>query len=430
LSFIINKFGGCWDKHNFLIMQVYTVSKPDSELFGNISLSPSKRISNRDIVIRALKNAKFDIKSISEKDAAKVFAEEIRKGEVPLEAGDPAKAIRLLRAFLSYFKGDWIVTGSAEMRKRPVGDVIDMLQKQGINVKYIEREGFPPLKIIGKAIKGNIIRVDAAICSQFITTSLLLSPTLSSDDVVEFRNLVVSSPYIQQTLRLLRYLGINSNWNKDEILIENDLHDESAMTVEADWLSASYWYQMAAISSKVELTIDGLNPESVQSDAIVKELFEPLGVKTTPTPNGVVLTKTQRKLDFLEYDFTNNPHLLPTMVATCVALQMPFRFAGVEVMNCMESQRLMALQSQFGRVGAKLKVEKRGEFETLTFDGKTAFPKGATVEFKPLNDHRVTMALAGLVAKGCTISLENPRVVSKSYPSFWDDLKKVGVQVV
>ncbi|NHB70046.1 3-phosphoshikimate 1-carboxyvinyltransferase [Perlabentimonas gracilis] len=411
-------------------MQIYTVSKPDSELFGSISLSPSKNISNRDIVIRALKNAKFDIKSISEKDAAKVFAEEIRKGEVPLEAGDPAKAIRLLRAFLSFFKGDWIVTGSAEMHKRPVGDVIDMLQKQGINIKYIEREGFPPLKIIGKAIKGNIIRVDAIICSQFITTSLLLSPSLSSDDVVEFRNRIISSPYIKQTLRLLNYLGINSSWDKDEILIENDLHDESAMTVEADWLSASYWYQMAAISSKVELTIDGLNPESVQSDAIVKELFEPLGVKTTPTMNGVLLTKTKRKLELLEYDFTNNPHLIPTMVATCVAMQMPFRFAGIGVMNCMESQRLMALQSQFGRVGAKLKVEKKGELETLTFDGKTAFPKGTTVEFKPLDDHRVTMALAGLVAKGCAVSLDNPRVVSKSYPSFWDDLKKVGIQVV
>lgn len=410
-------------------MQIYTVSKPDSNLCGTISLSPSKSISNRDIVIRALKNAKFDIKMVSEKDAAKVFAEEIRKGEIPLEAGDPAKAIRLLRAFLTYFKGDWIVTGSAEMHKRPVGDVIDLLQKQGINIKYIEREGFPPLKIIGKAIEGNIIRVDAVICSQFITTSLLLAPTLSADDVVEFRNRVISSPYIRQTLRLLRYLGINSNWSKDEILIENDLHGESAMTVESDWLSASYWYQMAAISSKAELTIEGLNPESVQSDAIVKELFEPIGVKTTSTENGVVLSKTKRKLDMFEYDFSNNPHLIPTMVATCVAMQLPFRFSGIEVMNCQEPNRLMALQSQFNRVGAKLKVEKKGVFETLTFDGKSVFPKDVTIEFKPLDDHRVTMALAGLVAKGCQVSLDNPRVVSKSYPSFWDDLKRVGVKV-
>ena len=228
-------------------MQTYSVSKPDSNLFGQIILSPSKSISNRNIVIRALKNSKFDIKTVSEKDAAKVFAEEIRKGEVTLDAGEPAKAIRLLRAFLTYFKGDWIVTGSAEMHKRPVGDVIDMLQELGINIRYIEREGFPPLKIIGKAIKSDIIRVDADICSQFINTSLLISPTLSSDDVVELKNQVISSPYINQTLRLLRYLGINSNWDKDEILVEHDLHAESALTVEADWLSASYWYQMAAI---------------------------------------------------------------------------------------------------------------------------------------------------------------------------------------
>lgn len=413
-----------------LAMQVYSLTKADCNLHGTICLSPSKSISNRDIEIRALKNSKFDIKAVSEKDAAKVFADEIRKGQIPLEAGEPAKAIRLLRAFLLYFKGDWIVTGSAEMRKRPVGDVIDMLQKQGINIKYIERDGFPPLKIIGKAIKGNIIRVDAEICSQFITTSLLISSNLSSDEVVELRNRIVSSPYIRQTLRLLRYLGINSSWDKDEILVEHELHDTSALTVEADWLSASYWYQMVALAKQAELAIDGLNPDSVQSDAIVKDIFEPLGVKTVPSDTGVVLTKTKCKLKRFDYDFSSNPHLIPTMVATCVGLKLPFQFAGVEVMNAMEPNRLMAIQSQFSRIGANLKVIKKGVSESLAFDGKVELHKVKEVEFKPLDDHRVTMALSGLSMVGCKVSVDNPRVVSKSYPNFWDDLKKLGVEVL
>ena len=218
-------------------METYTLSKPKSDLFGTVTLSPSKNISNRDITINALKNSKFDIKSISEKESVKLFDKEIRKGKFNLNTGQPAKAIRLMRAFLIYFKGDWIITGSAEMHSRPVGDVIDLLQKQGINIKYIVREEFPPLKIIGKGIKGPITRVDATICSQFISTSLLISPTLSSDEAVELKNQIISSPYIKQTLKLLRYLGVNTNWNEDEMLIEHELNDESPMTVEADWLS-------------------------------------------------------------------------------------------------------------------------------------------------------------------------------------------------
>lgn len=410
-------------------MQVYTISKPDSKLFGEITLSPSKSISNRDIVIRALQNAKFDAKSISEKDAAKVINKDIREGEVSLDRGEPAKAIRFLRAFLAYFKGDWIVTGSAEMRKRPVGDIIDFLHNQGINVKYIERDGFPPLKIIGKGIKGNIIRIDTSICSQFINTSLLISSSVSADDVVEFKNRIISSPYIDQTIRLLRYLGINSYWDKDEILIEHELHDTSDITIEADWLSASYWYQMAALSSSLEFAINGLNPDSVQSDAIVKELFEPLGIKTTKTATGVLLTKTPRKINHFTYDFTNNPHLIPTMVVTCVGLNIPFTFAGIEVMNCFEPDRKMVLQTQLAKLKANLLVEKKGVFEIMKFDGKASFPKGQVVEFTPFDDHRIAMAFASLAITGNRISLENPRVVSKSYPSFWDDVKRVGISV-
>ena len=410
-------------------METYTLSKPKSDLRGIVTLSPSKSISNRDITINALQNSKFDIKSVSKKDAIKVFDRKIRKGDLNLTTGQPAKAIRLMRAFLLFFKGDWIISGSAEMYKRPVGDVIDMLQNQGINIKYIIREEFPPLKIIGKGIKGPITRVDATICSQFISVSLLISPTLSSDDAIELKNRIIGSPYINQTLKLLNYLGVNTNWSKDEMLIEHELNDGSAMTVEADWLSASYWYQMAAIANKAELTINGLNPHSVQGNAIVKELFEPLGVKTTPTDSGVKLTKIKRKLKEFVYDFSNNPHLIPTMVTTCVALNLPFRFAGIEVMECAEPDRIMALQSQLTKIGANLTIEKRGYNKTMVFNGKASIPTNKVIDFKPLDDHRVIMSLASIAVSGCKVSIENPRVVSKSYPNFWEDLKQIGIKV-
>jgi 3-phosphoshikimate 1-carboxyvinyltransferase len=410
-------------------MLTYTISKEDRKLSGEISLTPSKSISNRDIVIRALKNARFDIKNVTEKDAAKVVDESIRKGKITLDRGEPAMAIRFLRAFLTYFKGDWIVTGSAEMRKRPIGDVIEILNKEGINIKYIERDGYPPLKIIGKGIRGNINRVDAVICSQFINTALLISPTLPADHLVDLKNSILNSPYISQTIRLIRYLGINKDWNSDEILFENELHNASEMTVEADWLSASYWYQMAAFAQSVDFKINGLNPDSVQSDAIVKELFEPLGVKTRDTGGGVELTMIKRKIDSLVYDFSNNLDLIPTMVVTCVGLGVPFSFSGIEIMNVKNPQRLMALKTQLIKLGANLIVEKKGEFETLHFDGKTRIIQKKAIEFNVLGDHRVAMALAPLSILGITVSIENPRVVSKSYPCYWEDYKRVGYNI-
>jgi 3-phosphoshikimate 1-carboxyvinyltransferase len=409
-------------------MLTFTISKQDKILSGEITLCPSKSISNRDIVIRALRNAKHEVKPLPEKDTNKIFDELLRDGKIPLDKGEPAKAIRFLRAFLSYFKGEWIITGSAEMRKRPVGDVIEILQSEGINIKFIEREGYPPLKIIGKGMRGSITRVDAIICSQFINAALLIASTVPTDDVIDLKNRIISSPYIDQTLRLLRYLGVNNYWNREEVLIEHELHTESDMTIEVDWLSASYWYELAALADKAEFKINGLNPDSVQCNAIVKELFEPLGVKTESTGLGVIITKTARKLSSFEYNFSNSPQLVPTMVATCVALNIPFTFQGMEVVRSKDPDRIMALQSQLGKLGAKLNVIKKGEFESLTFDGKANIPNDF-IEFSVYNDHRVSMSLVPLSIMGCKVRVDNPRVVSKSYPTYWNDFKKAGFKI-
>ncbi len=407
-------------------MLTYTIYKKDGKLSGEISLAPSKSITNRNLVIKALKSSKFDMKTISEKDAARLIDKSLRKGKVALDKGEPAKAIRFLGAFLAYFKGEWIITGSKEMKKRPVGDVIEILRNQGYNIKYLEREGFPPLKIIAKGLKGSITRVDASICSQFISSSLLISQTLSADEMVELKNQIINSPYIHQTIRLLAYLGINNTWEKQELLIEHELHDGTELSIESDWLSASYWYQLVALSSKANLKLNGLNPKSVQSDAIVKEIFESLGVKTTEVSGGVVLSKIKQKLKSLEYDLTNNPDLAPSLVVTCVAKKIPFRFSGIEVLRQKDTDRIIAMQTQMSILGAKLNVEKKGEFETLTFDGKSKIPKKGELRFSTFGDHRMVMSLAPLSVLGPSICIEDPRTVAKSYPCYWDDFKKIG----
>lgn len=411
-------------------MPTYTITKQDAVLAGEITFAPNKSISSRDLVIQAIKNSKFDIKSVSEKDADKVIDKSIRKGKVALDTGDPEKAIRFLGAFIAYFGGEWIITGTKEMKERPVADVIDFLNKQGHNIKYLEREGFPPLKIIGKGLNGPILRVDASICSQFISTSLLISQKLSHDEVIDLKNWIVDSPYVSQTIRLLNYLGVNSGWNKQEMLIEYDLHDGLEMTVEGDWLAASYWYQVVALSKKAELKINGLNFESVQGDAIVKEIFESIGVKTIPTENGVLIKNIKRKIKTFHYDFTNSPDLIPVLVVTCVGLEIPFRFQGVESLRLKDVDRIMVLQSQMLKLGAKLKVEKRGDLETIVFDGKTSFKDDSTIEFNSFSDHRMLMSLAPLSALGLVIIIDEPRVVSRSYPNYWDDFRKTGFSVM
>lgn len=411
-------------------MLTYSIRKGDRNLSGEISLAPSKSISNRVIVIKALKNSKFDINSITKRDVAKVIDQSLRKPKVDLTEGDPGIAIRFLRSFLSYFKGDWIITGSEEMLKKPVVKVIKILENQGINIKYLEREGYPPFKIIGKGIKGSIIRVDAAICSQFLSVSLLLSPTLSPDEAVELKNRIIGSPYIDQTIRLLNYLGVNTNWNKDEILIEHKLNDGSEMTVEADWLAASYWYQMAALAKKPQFTINGLNPESVQSDAIVKDIFEPLGLKTISSSRGVIIQKTKRKIKSFKYNFTNNPDLVPNFAVTCVALEIPFIFSGIESLRNKETDRIKALQSELIKLGATIKVKKINGAEILTFDGKSKINSIKSASFSSLGDHRIAMSLAPLSIMGIEVEIENPKVVTKSYPCFWEDFKKTGFEIV
>lgn len=410
-------------------MLTYTITKKDASLSGEITFAPTKSISSRNLVIQAIKNSKFDIKSVSEKDAEKVIDKSIRKGKVALDTGNPEKAIRFLGAFLAYFGGEWIITGSREMKKRPVADVIDFLNKNGHNIKYLEREGFPPLKIIGKGLGGPILRVDASICSQFISTSLLISQTLSHDEVIDLKDWIVESPYISQTIRLLNYLGVNSGWNKQEMLVEYDLHDGAEMAVEGDWLAASYWYQIAALSNNAEIKINGLNFESVQGDAIVKEIFEPIGVKSIPIDNGVLIKSTKRKIKSFQYDFTNSPDLIPLLVVTCVGLGIPFRFQGVESLRLKDVDRVMVLQSQMLKLGAKLKVEKRGELETIVFDGETEFEEESTIELNSFSDHRMLMSLAPLSALGLKVIIDDPRAVSRSYSGYWNDFRKVGFNV-
>ena len=407
-------------------MLKHTVLKDDKSLNGEITLAPSKSISSRMIIIQAIRRSGLDQSKLDGSEDVNVIDPSVREGETDLTTGNTGKALRFLKAFFGKNKGVWLITGSEWQRKRPVGEVVEILRKSGVNIKYVERTGFPPLRIIGKGLKGKISRIEASISSQVISASLFIAQKETPTSIEELKQQVFASSYIGITLRWLKYMGVNAAWENDESLIQHEYKDGSEMAIEADWSCASYWYEMVALAEKANITLNGLSEESIQSDAVVKELFEELGVKSRFTANGLILTKTKRKISQFDHDLSNNPDLIPTFAATCAMLKIPFRIKGVNSLRLKVNDRVESLLKVLKKLGVGASVELDGEVEILCSNGELSLPKEQTFCIPTFDDHRIALAFAPYSIVLDSVRVENPSVVSKVYPSFWDDCKKLG----
>lgn len=411
-------------------MQTYTISKRDTPVSGEIVLAPNKSISKRRLFIQAIKSSKTIPRDALEKEKGELFIKEFNEAELAAQTAKALRALRFLRAFLSYFGGEWIITGAKEMRETPVTQVIGYLQKHGQNIRFEEREGFPPLKLIGKSLQGDILGVDASICSQFISASLYVSPNLSHQQILDLKDWVVNSPYINQTLRWLTYLGVNTGWDKDEMLIEHNIYEDTDATLEGDWMAATYWYPIVAFQKNSQLHFKGLSVDSLQPQAYIKELFNSFGVTTTTVADGIRISGTGESVKSLKINLSNNPDLILSALITCVGLRIPCRIVGVESLRGKGVDRIMTMQSQFIKLGVKLQVEKKKGVETLVFDGKANIDDSTTIEFDTFGDHRVLMVLASVAAMGISVKVNHPRVVSRSYANFWNDIERLGFEVI
>ncbi len=408
----------------------YTISKAKNDLLGEITLFPSRKISSKVLVFRVLKHSSSDQNSLAENEEVDAIFENVPKFRKTIAKGDAGTALRHLRSFFHFFKAEWMITGTDKAKNRPIESVVNILKKQGVSISFVERAGIPPFKLIGKGFKGNtVLRVDSNISSQQITASLILSPNLSNSTILEMKDNIINSSYIELTLRVLQYLGINSGWKKSETLIESKFKDGSELTVEADWSAASYWYEMAALSKKCSITIHGLNVDSSQIDIVVKELFYQFGVQTTFVKDGVLLTKRKRTIKFFDYDFSNNPDLVPTFAVMCTVLKIPFRMSGVNDLRVKYNDRIKSLQTELLKLGANLTIVLQDDKEVLCFDGKVKKVSKKEISISTFEDHRMVMAFAPIAITGIPIIIENPSLTSKSYPSYWDDFKKVGFTV-
>ncbi|MCQ2254229.1 MAG: 3-phosphoshikimate 1-carboxyvinyltransferase [Bacteroidaceae bacterium] len=404
----------------------------------SINLPASKSISNRVLVVSALcdEDGAGVIGNLATCDDTKVVNNAFADG-LPYEIniGAAGTAMRFMTAFLAQRDGEeHVITGTDRMKHRPIKVLVDALRSIGASIQYVGEEGYPPLKIQGKKLKGGHLDVPGNISSQYISALLMIAPKLREGLKLHLVGDIYSRPYIDLTLSIMQEFGAKAYWHdNDDIIIEPTGYKKRSYIVENDWSAASYWYEMSALLSANnefmndddEVTIEGLLYSSRQGDSSIRYLFNLLGVKSVfkdkENISDVILKTAITRVAKLEYDFVNIPDMAQTVVVTCCALGIPFHFTGLASLKIKETDRIEALKAELRKVGYV--VEDRNDSE-LVWNGETCEPSFAPID--TYEDHRMAMAFAPLAIKFGKIEINNPEVVSKSYPNFWDDLAKAG----
>ncbi len=406
---------------------VFSIFRAQNPLTGVINLSGSKSISNRVLIIRALCDNSFPIHKLAAADDTRLLNELLSSEEEVLDAGPAGTTFRFLTAYLSLQDGEQVLTGSDRMKKRPIGLLVEALRGLGASIEYLEKEGYPPLKIgapsagFGEKVH---VSIPANTSSQYISALLMIAPVLPGGLELSLEGKIVSRPYIEMTLQLMAYFGVQHVWEGNTIRIAPQAYQSKAFTVEADWSAASYYYAMAALSPEVKLQLNGLFEESVQGDAVLVGMMETFGVKTSFSGEGLLLEKNENTLPaHFKQDFLRCPDLAQSLAVVCGGLGVPATFTGLETLSIKETDRIMALKTELARVGVEVVPQGNDQFD---ISGKTTWSD--IPEFQTYEDHRMAMAFAPLAMQH-RIRISEPAVVGKSYPGFWDDIRKIGFEV-
>jgi len=407
----------------------YVISGPRVPFRGKVSIPTSKSISNRLLIMQALSGQEGEPARLSGSDDSRVLRHALQHPSENVDIGHAGTAMRFLAAYLATGNKEVFLTGSARMKQRPIGPLVDALRLLGADISYEEAEGCPPLRIAGGLKKGGRLEVDGGISSQFISALMMIGPVLDGGLQIHLKGDVVSASYINMTLALMRSGGTEASFTGREIRISQGAYHFDAPVVEADWSGASYWYQVAALLPGSEIILPGLEQDSLQGDAVLASLFEKLGVSTQYGPGGVTLHSGGEvdlpQVDF-SHDFTLCPDLVQTLASTLCALGIPYNFTGCRTLRVKETDRVSALQNELGKLGFRLESDEEGNF--ISWDGIRG-----QAEKTPLlltyHDHRMALALAPLSACLGPLGIDDPGVVSKSYPSYWEDLRRAGFEI-
>lgn len=402
--------------------------KPINSISGTINLPGSKSISNRILIIKALSGLDFSIQNLSDSDDTKHLKEALEKYTSTnlIDVGHAGTDMRFLTAFLALKDGAYELTGSERLQQRPIKDLVDTLRLLGADIIYKKNEGFPPLQIEGQQLLGGAVEISGKVSSQFITALLLIAPNLKNGLELTIKDELVSKPYVHMTIELMKEFGASVVWKDNQIVVEPTpyAYHKKTFIVESDWSAASYYYSLVAFSEiNTQLTIKGLFENSLQADAIGQSIYKNLGVKTTFNNDEIIISKNSHSYPLLlELDFIHCPDIAQTLVCTCVGLNVPFHFSGLQTLKVKETDRIIALKNELKKFGFAIETTN----DSIQWNSVKIEPFN-NLSVATYNDHRMAMSFAPLCLLQENIVIENADVVSKSYPLFWKHLNSIGI---
>ena len=393
---------------------------------ASIFLSGSKSESNRLLILQAL-YPDIEIENIAFCDDTTILQKALASQEDMLDIHHAGTAMRFLTAYLAATTQKEItLTGSPSMCQRPIGPLVDALREMGAAITYRGKQGYPPLKIAPATLSGDVI-IDAGMSSQYISALALIGPFLKKGLTLSLTGNITSKPYIDMTLSLLSSIGAKSTFKGQDIRILPLTKSKNIkITVEGDWSSASYFYSLVALSKKRCVHLSSFKTNSLQADAALAKLYEPLGVTTTAIDSQTIaLLKNDAPLPAgFKADLTPSPDLAQTIAVTCFGLGIACHLTGLHTLKIKETDRLVALQNELTKLGAVVHITQDTlllESHEIAFENRTQ-----DIEIATYDDHRMAMAF-GVLAELFCVTIQDPMVVTKSYPAFYSDLKKMGI---
>jgi len=402
------------------------LTKPEKLSSVEIELPASKSISNRLLILNALSYSPYSIKNLSDSDDTKAMLQVFNSNNNHFDIGAAGTTMRFLTAYLSKIVGEWTITGSERMKQRPIHVLVNAINQLGGKIEYMEKEGFPPLRIFGSSLTGGELNIPGDVSSQYISALLMIGPYMEKGLTLNLTGDITSRPYLHLTLKLMEKYGVKCDWRDNTIKVPAANYQPIEAKVEADWSAASYWFELTAFAPKgFSLLLKGLDRYSWQGDAAVAELFKQLGVQSNFSQKGLQLINTGKTTKLFKHNFSNEPDLAQTFAVAAAFLGIPFKLNGLHTLKIKETDRIKALLTELQKFGFAIETNHK---DNLEWNGMR-HAADTNIEVATYKDHRMAMAFAPAIIKTPSFSIADHMVVTKSYPSFWEDLQKTGIQI-
>jgi len=396
-------------------------------LSGTVAkLSSSKSISNRALILKFLSHNQSSVSNLSEARDTQLMVKLVDSADKTIDVMDAGTTMRFLTAYYAVSGKNKIMTGTARMKERPIGILVDALRKIGASIDYLEKEGYPPIETKGFSKQlTHQIEIPGNVSSQYISALMMIAPTLPTGLSISLTGKIGSVPYIRMTASLMKEFGVEPhlNFEKQRIDVPSKPYKAATVTVEADWSAISYWYGFTALAAEATIALPNVDEKSLQGDRVIADIMDRLGVYSDFSNHQLKLSK-KNHVSELRWDFKDCPDLAQTVLPVCAAKGIRGEFTGLESLRIKETDRIAALQNELGKIGATLTEPQTGTW--ILTPGKVT---GEKITIDTYHDHRMAMGLAPL-ATLTDLVIHDPAVVNKSYPGFWEDMKSVGFPIL